>query len=183
MRASTDQSPMTVEIQLNTNTLATRHVFTLGPLQLHLSQADIDAGWTSVVAYQGGDAFPPGEIEKMEADAAAQHRAYWEQLATGQGDRRVVVGGHHFVAHDFGVGTGFGGEVFRVQWHDGGRVPLTCHLSAQGKVPGWLRPQLPDNATATSLRYRVAPQAEGEHEPNDMSQASVFGDVDQDALG
>ncbi|WP_201492443.1 hypothetical protein [Rubrivivax sp. A210] len=116
------------------------------------TRADDEAGWVQVEAFRA-EGVSEAEIEEHKAAALSSHRTYWLNLLACQDGHSVISKGKHFVRHDLGVDWGFGGTVFRVDWIDPRRPPLTCNLTGQGRIPGWLRPQYPDNATITDLGY------------------------------
>lgn len=78
-----------VQIQLNSNTLGTRHVF----VTVHqtdrfhpgFTQADVDAGW-KVIRNTPAEGVSLEEIQAMEAEAIARHREYWERRGHQHGD-------------------------------------------------------------------------------------------------
>ena len=146
-----------VEIHLNLNTLEARHCLTTNPLRYHdgFNKADSDAGWKQISAISS-KSVTEVEIEAMKAEAIDSNRAYWLDLTAMYKDTRIIGNGNHYVAHELGVGCGFNGRAFRVAWLDADRLPLTCNLSTQGEIPGWLRPQFPDNAHITNLDYLLA---------------------------
>lgn len=141
-----------VEIHLNDDTRETRHCFTEEPLRIHahFTHEDAAAGWRQVLAFSASpnpDADTFARIERAKSDAVAQLVAYWNDLA-GADILHVIHDGEHFVAHELGVGIGFGGGAFRVAWLAPDREPTVCNLSAQGRIPVWMRDKLPDNARA-----------------------------------
>jgi hypothetical protein len=87
------------------------------------------------------DADIRGELAKVRESS----QAYWHELSAQRAAERVIHAGDHFVMHELG-GPGFGGARFRVHWVDSKRAAVECTLPAQGPVPAWIRPQLPDNA-------------------------------------
>lgn len=143
--------PTHIEIHLNLNTLEARHCLTTDPLRYHdgFSEADSDAGWKQVSAVSA-EGVTEAQIESMKAQAIANHRAFWIDLTTTHKDTSIIANGNHFVAHELGTG-GFSGSRFNVAWLDPARSPLICNMSTQGRIPGWLRPHLPDNASVTEL--------------------------------
>jgi len=151
-----------VEIHINDDTREVRHCFTEQPLRIHagFTHADAGAGWRQVLAFTASpipDAETLARIEQAKSDALAQLTTYWNDLA-GADVLRVIRGGEHYVAHELGLGIGFGGGAFRVEWLAPDREPTVCNLSAQGRIPAWMRAKLPDNAHAiVDLGYRVDP--------------------------
>lgn len=143
-----------IEIHLNLETLEARHCLTTDPLRYHdgFSEADSDAGWKQTSAVSG-TGITQAEIEAMKAEAIASNRAFWLNLTVEHKGDGIIANGNHYVAHELGVGCGFYGRGFKVTWLDPMRPSMICNLSAQGTVPGWLRPHLPDNATITDLGY------------------------------
>ena len=141
-----------VEIHLNLDTLEARHCLTTAPMRYHdgFNQVDVDAGWQQILAVSA-EGVTWSEIEAMKAEAIARNRAYWMDLRATNKDDGIIANGYHYVAHSVGLGRGFKGSPFRVDWLDASRRPLVCYLSAQGAIPGWLRPSQPDNATITEL--------------------------------
>ncbi len=151
-----------VEIHVNDDTREVRHCFTEQPLRIHagFTHADAAAGWRQVLAFAASpspDAETRARIERAKSDAVAQLTAYWNELASAD-VLRVIHEGQHYVAHELGVGIGFGGGAFRVEWLAPDREPTVCNLSAQGRIPAWMRAKLADNARAVvDLGYRVDP--------------------------
>lgn len=151
-----------VEIHIKDDTRETRHCFTEQPLRIHagFTLADAAAGWRQVLAFAASptpDAETFARIERAKSDALAQLVSYWNDLA-GADVQRVIHDGQHYVAHELGVGIGFGGRAFRVEWLAPDREPTVCNLSAQGHIPAWMRDKLPDNARVIEdLGYRVDP--------------------------
>lgn len=144
-----------VEIHRNDNTLEARHCLTdASGFGFHdgFTEADSEAGWRQVVAF-AADGISEAEIEAEKAAAIQRNRTFWLDLMERQKGHSIVANGWHYASHELGVGMGFYGEAFRVDWLDASRPPLVCNLSTQGEVPGWLRPQCPDNATITNLDY------------------------------
>jgi len=144
--------PPSVEIHLNLDTLEARHCLTTDPLRYHsgFSEADRDAGWKQMSAVSAKDVTEV-EIEAMKAAAIASNRAFWLDLTAEHKDDGIIAGGYHYVAQALSVGQGVEGEAFRVDWLDASRPPLVCNLQTQGEIPGWLRPNHPDNATVTKV--------------------------------
>lgn len=149
-----------VEIHINDDTRETRHCFTEQPLRIHagFTREDAAAGWRQVLAFTASptaDAESLARIEQAKSNALEQMVAYWTGLA-GADVLRVIRNGQHYVAHELGVGIGFGGGAFRVEWLAPDREPTVCNLSVQGRIPVWMRDKLPDNARAIEdLGYRV----------------------------
>lgn len=151
------QSRLFVEIHRNDNTLEARHCLTdASGFCFHdgFTEDDWEAGWRQVVAFSA-DGVTEAEIEAEKAAAIQRNRTFWLDLMERQKGLSIVANGWHYAAHELGVGMGFYGEAFRVDWIDTSRPPLVCNLSTQGEVPGWLRPQCPDNATITNLDYML----------------------------
>lgn len=151
-------STLSVEIHLNDNTLEARHCLTdVSGFGFHdgFTEADCDAGWRQVVAFSA-QGVSEDEIEARKADVIRSSRTFWLDLMEQQKGISIVANGWHYAAHELGIGMGFYGEAFRVDWLDASRPPLVCNLSTQGEIPGWLRPQCPDNATITNLDYLLA---------------------------
>ena len=142
--------PLSVEIHLNLKTLEARHCLTTDPLRYHdgFSEADRDAGWRQISAVGAKDVTEV-EIEAMKAAAIASNRAFWLDLTAEHKADGIIAGGYHYLAH--AQGAGVGSKAFRVEWIDAGRPALVCHLQTQGEIPGWLRPNCPDNATVTQV--------------------------------
>jgi hypothetical protein len=117
------------------------------PLRFHagFSQADSDAGWKQVVAFDAGT---DEEISNRKAESVAFHRRYWLDLAEKSLGTRVVVKGTHYTMHAISEGIGFGGRAYIVTWLDPNKPPTLCNLSAQGAVPAWMREGIPDNASS-----------------------------------
>lgn len=147
-------SRLSVEFHLNENTLQARHCLTANPLRYHdgFTPSDSEAGWKQVMAF-GAEGTTDDEIESQKLTLVERHRTFWLELLDQFSGNSIICDGHHYVSHDLGSGMGFYGEAFRVDWLDTTRPPLVCNLSTQGPIPGWLRPQLPDNATITNLDY------------------------------
>lgn len=149
------QSRLFVEIQLNDNTLEARHRLIDGfGFCIQEGEADSDAGWRRVVAFPA-HGVSNDEIEARKAEAIHNSRTFWLTLIEQQQGCSIIADGSHYTSHELGVGIGFYGEVFRVEWLDTSRPALVCNLSTQGKIPGWLRPQCPDNATISNLDYLI----------------------------
>jgi hypothetical protein len=87
-----------------------------------------------------------GDIDFAMAEVAAFQERYWLNLAKNHKQDRVVCNGNHYVMHELGKGCGFGGAGFRVIWLDVSKPAAHCNLSAQGRVPMWMREHIPDNA-------------------------------------
>lgn len=146
---------LSVEIHLNENTLEARHCLTaVQSFCFHdgFTEADCDAGWKQVVAFNA-EGVSEAEIATAKADAISRHRNFWLDLFDRRKGLSIIANGFHYASHELGVGMGFYGEAFRVEWLDKRRPHLVCNLSTQGEIPGWLRPQFPDNATITHLDY------------------------------
>lgn len=142
-----------VEIQLNRDTLEVRHVVTTSPLRKHagFTSTDLEAGWEQISACPA-DGLTESDIDLLKSKAVARSREFWLDLASSNPKERVVVDGEHYTLHEAGVGIGFDGDVFTVVWLDQTRPQVRANLSYQGKVPGWLRENLPDNAVITDRR-------------------------------
>lgn len=149
-----------VEIHINDDTRETRHCYTEQPLRFHagFSREDAAAGWRQVLAFGlGASPDATARIERAKAEALERLDSYWSELADAP-VRRVILKGEHYVTHELGVGIGFGGQAFRVEWLAPDQEPTVCNLSAQGRIPVWMRDKLPDNVRAIEdLGYRVDP--------------------------
>ncbi len=137
-----------IEIHLHIDTLQTRHhVLREGecPLRFHsgFSQADVDNGWKQVREI-GADS--DEEIERKKAEVVASAKQYWEALLREYAEVRVVQDGVHHVSHPIETGIGYNGRTFRIHWLDSSLAPSVCTLSTQGRIPAWMRDQMPDNA-------------------------------------
>lgn len=119
------------------------------PLRFHAGfcQADMDAGWRQVKAIDASR-LTAGDIDFAMAEVAAFQDRYWLDLAKAHKHDRVVCNGLHYTMHELGKGCGFGGKGFRVIWLDASKPPAHCNLSAQGRVPLWIRDRIPDNAAS-----------------------------------
>lgn len=137
-----------VQFLLHDDTLATRHVL-LGPnddiVHFHpgYTREDWEAGWRSVKGEWVDD---EATLPQMVAEVAASSRQYWEDLVQRDPLTRIVLDGCHHTLHELGTTAGYGGKVFEVRWLDPSRAPAIGHLWQQGRIPAWVRPQLPDNA-------------------------------------
>jgi hypothetical protein len=142
-----------VEIHVNADARETRHCFIDDePFRFHrgFTREDYAAGWHQVMATASGpnpDDETFARIEQAKSDELKRLNSYWTDLAEAP-VRRVIIRGYHSVAHDLGEGVGFGGAAFRVKWMAPDREPTVCNLSAQGRIPSWMREKLPDNALA-----------------------------------
>lgn len=148
---------MVIEFHLNLNSQVVRHrKITYSVLfRFHdgFTEADMLDGWKQV---QGGSAdLSALEIEATERSILEFYQSYWRNLQNTCADRRVIAGGQHYCMHELGVGIGFNGAAFEVQWLDRAREPVLCNLSAQGDIPAWLRSELPDSATISEAPIRA----------------------------
>lgn len=140
---------------LNDDALETRHAFV--PLEQDAfgfhegyTPEDRSRGWRAVSS-GGAFYYSPAQIEEAHKEHVANAKRYWLDLLQNHAASRVVVDGIHYVAHPVETGHGFYGSRFLINWLDAGIAPTVCNLSEQGKVPAWLRQQLPDNATISSI--------------------------------
>lgn len=142
----------TIEFQLHEDTLQVRtHLHDSFPgFRFHdgFSRQDSESGWTQEKACDAD--MTPAEVEAQKSEIIAGHKQYWNNLATTCKDSRVVIGGSHYVWHTLGTGSGFGGASFKVCWLDADKEPLICNLSAQGRVPAYMRSEIPDNAASVA---------------------------------
>lgn len=156
------------EIHIHDDSLQTRHCFTdYEPFRIHpgFTFADMDAGWRQTKAFFA-DRHPDlhNAIELAKVESLEHLRSYWESLAK-QPVERVIHKGQHFVIHELGLGIGFGGRAFTIEWLDADRPPTTCNLSSQGRVPSWMRDKLPDNARVIhTLDYCVPDEDDDDRE-------------------
>jgi hypothetical protein len=142
-----------IEIQFRADTMEVRHYALREgelPLGWHrgFTQDDFDDGWRAVQAI-------PASSEAAVEQAKAEHvefvKNYWHKLNQECTHSRVISEGEHYVMHPAGKGTGFGGRLFLVKWHDQGRAPVVCNLSAQGTVPAWMKMAMPNSASIIRL--------------------------------
>lgn len=150
--STTDTAPLAlVEIHLHDDTLQTRscRVTYAQNFRFHngFTQDDAATGWRQCKAVSAAG-LNEADIAREEAEIVEFQKAYWRDLAARHAADAVIVRGEHYVAHELGIGIGFGGRAFRVIWLSAERPGLLCNLSAQGRVPAWMRDQLPDNAAS-----------------------------------
>lgn len=140
---------------LNEDTLETRHAFMSMKddpfaFSAHYTAEDVQCGWKAQSSSSAFD-YTPEAIEAQHQDNVEFTRNYWTNLLDTVSECRVVHNGIHYVAHPSGVGRGFGGRQFRINWLDAALAPTVCNLSVQGKVPLWMRDRIPDNAIITTM--------------------------------
>ncbi len=161
-----------VEIHIHDDRGEARHRFTDQPLRFHAGFAaeDAAAGWRQAVAFYVfavSDEDLAKQIDQAKARALDQLVSYWRDLAAAP-VLRVIHKGEHYTRHELGKGIGFAGEVFRVEWLAADQEPTVCNLFAQGRIPTWMRDELPDNARSIEdLGYRIDPF------PDDLDDADV----------
>lgn len=142
-----------VEIHLHIDSLQTRHhVMRDGesPFRFHSGFSSTDAvnGWKQVSEI-GADT--DEEIEQEKAERLESTKAYWEKFLQPYAETRIVQDGVHHVAHPVETGIGYGGKKFRINWLNKDLAPSICTLSTQGRIPVWMRSQMPDNAIISEV--------------------------------
>lgn len=145
--------PTHVDILINEDTLQTRYCYSeVEPPRFHegFSNADHDAGWRRALTLCAAEV-TGAQLQLELVNARARLQGYWQELAERAPEARVVANGRHYTIHPLGEGVGFGGRAFEVRRRGESQAPFVCNLSAQGKVPAWIRAQLPDSADIAEL--------------------------------
>lgn len=140
---------------LNEDTLETKHIFLSrdkNPFEFNEFYTDEDKklGWKPQSA-ANAFFYSASRIEEEHANNVAFSKRYWSEYLVEVASNRVVENGIHYVAHPVETGTGFGGERFLINWLNADLAPSICNLSYQGKVPAWIRAEIPDNAQITRV--------------------------------
>lgn len=164
-----------IQFLIHDDTLAVRHVLLEeGQDIVHFhsgyTREDCDAGWRSVKGVWLDD---EQAVRQEELEAVAHSRQFWEDLLRLPEDRRVVWQGHHHTVHESGTTAGFGGKLFEIRWLAPDRAPVVGHLWAQGRIPEWVRPRLPDNATEFVERADLLNPFAVEQETADVDDAAL----------